>query len=688
MPAATARAEPGPADWWRDGPVYALYYVALAAFGVASEAWEVALPLAAVVAVHPLVGDRLSFRPGMVVYLLLSLPFAGLSRVHEVTGQTGLSVLGFTDNVAFYAALYYLFLTLVRLYGPRDERRIPRALLATGILMTVTGVGSREDPFVLATAAWAAVAFLALRAQLRLRPRDGGERGPRPLHAAAVGITFALAAIFTVAGVETLEAYHNDITRFFGRMFWRHRLPAAAGFDETAALQRITDLRLGGEANRIALSVFADAPPGLLRGKAYQTYGDGQWHAFDRLGEMRVDKGERGRERFGIYVLEGRPVPLEGAEATLEAFPARAYRAHFFLPLGAAAVVTRSDHITVFPGRTLQSRRSGTDRGYRVHVDPTPVRIEGMLPAYRHVPPDDAQLLARLDATLRELGLAPGAPARDAVRRLQAFFASEFTYDTQVTFAERDAGGDYVGQFLRTVRRGHCELFASAGTLLLRRLGLSARYVTGFVCEEENAYGGLYVARDRHAHAWCEVYDPALGWTTAEFTVAPGLPDTDGDGGGASAYARARLAWLSSYGLSGLFDFLLEQAAGVGQWFLAAWWRTAAVVILLAVYFWRRLRRRTGGVAYRDGRDFPADLAALRAEVLALEARLRRLGLGRQSNETLREYAARLDAAPADPERFPDRERAVALVRRLADQRYAPFDPVAASAGPDPGRSG
>lgn len=87
-------------------------------------------------------------------------------------------------------------------------------------------------------------------------------------------------------------------------------------------------------------------------------------------------------------------------------------------------------------------------------------------------------------------------------------------------------GTDPVEYFLQVSHEGYCVHFASAGVLLLRRLGIPARYVTGYVVHRDRwrkNEDGNYTASilDSDAHAWAEVYLDDLGWIPVEMT-----PDT------------------------------------------------------------------------------------------------------------------------------------------------------------------
>lgn len=95
------------------------------------------------------------------------------------------------------------------------------------------------------------------------------------------------------------------------------------------------------------------------------------------------------------------------------------------------------------------------------------------------------------------------------------------------------AGSNPVIDFLETTKRGHCALYASAMTLILRELGIPSRYCTGFYVESDNG-SNTVVLKERNLHAWVEVYTGQFGWVTFDPTsssVYPGRgnPGTDTD---------------------------------------------------------------------------------------------------------------------------------------------------------------
>jgi len=125
--------------------------------------------------------------------------------------------------------------------------------------------------------------------------------------------------------------------------------------------------------------------------------------------------------------------------------------------------------------------------------------------------------------------------------KIEAHLRKEFQYDLDLTDTERIEGQDPMVAFLYDFKRGHCEYFAGAMTLLCQSLGMTARMVVGFKCDEYNEYGDFYNVKQMHAHAWVEVLTMD-GWRTFD-------PTSDDE------VARAREAgtWQK---MKHLFDFL------------------------------------------------------------------------------------------------------------------------------------
>ena len=103
-------------------------------------------------------------------------------------------------------------------------------------------------------------------------------------------------------------------------------------------------------------------------------------------------------------------------------------------------------------------------------------------------------------------------------------------------------GADPVEDFVVRTRAGHCELFASAETLMCRSLGVPARVAAGFLADGRIGEGE-YLVRGADAHAWTEVYTPTTGWQLVDATPPGSVGGRDG------SFARVR-RWWDSVGFS------------------------------------------------------------------------------------------------------------------------------------------
>lgn len=99
---------------------------------------------------------------------------------------------------------------------------------------------------------------------------------------------------------------------------------------------------------------------------------------------------------------------------------------------------------------------------------------------------------------------------------LDKFSNEEFFY----TLEPPKLAADAVDDFLFNTRRGFCEHFASAFTLMARAAGIPARVVAGYQGGEFNPIGGYLIVRQSDAHAWSEVWLEDKGWTRVDPTAA------------------------------------------------------------------------------------------------------------------------------------------------------------------------
>lgn len=139
--------------------------------------------------------------------------------------------------------------------------------------------------------------------------------------------------------------------------------------------------------------------------------------------------------------------------------------------------------------------------------------------------PDDLPELDRLGEELRGRLEETGVEDDSLLKAAAAVSLVRSEVNTRVSYSKKleqmPAGADVVEYFLFTSGKGYCTHYASAGVLLLRELGVPARYVSGYVVGKEDFQkdeDGRYTAKvlDSDAHAWVEIFVSGIGWIPIE----------------------------------------------------------------------------------------------------------------------------------------------------------------------------
>lgn len=132
-----------------------------------------------------------------------------------------------------------------------------------------------------------------------------------------------------------------------------------------------------------------------------------------------------------------------------------------------------------------------------------------------------ARLPERVITLARELTETATTPY-EAARKIEQYLARGDVF----RYATRDvpyvaAGEDFVDQFLFELKKGYCDHFSSSMVVMLRSLGIPARWVKGFGPGEtvrDPSGDWVTVVRAKDAHAWVEAYMPGVGWVPFEPT--------------------------------------------------------------------------------------------------------------------------------------------------------------------------
>jgi transglutaminase-like putative cysteine protease len=105
----------------------------------------------------------------------------------------------------------------------------------------------------------------------------------------------------------------------------------------------------------------------------------------------------------------------------------------------------------------------------------------------------------------------PGRPLLAAVLDLTRRIFEEFEFDSTATTVATPPG-----EVLK-IKRGVCQDFAHLEVGCLRSIGLSARYVSGYL-ETEPPPGKPKLAGADVSHAWISVFCPGIGWVDVDPT--------------------------------------------------------------------------------------------------------------------------------------------------------------------------
>ena len=128
---------------------------------------------------------------------------------------------------------------------------------------------------------------------------------------------------------------------------------------------------------------------------------------------------------------------------------------------------------------------------------------------YKNSPPDTEDLFIYdkyqpiFQRLAQELNLYSKAPD-EIINLVEKYFAENYFYS--ISQNQRYPKGKYLEKFLFENKKGHCEYFATATTLLLREAGIPARYSIGYVMSEYSTWQNSYLIRGRDAHSWVEYY--------------------------------------------------------------------------------------------------------------------------------------------------------------------------------------
>lgn len=246
----------------------------------------------------------------------------------------------------------------------------------------------------------------------------------------------------------------------------------------------------------------------------------------------------------------------------------------------------------------------------------------------------------------------------DKVRAIERYFSGNgYTYQT-TGVAVPGIDEDYVDQFLFETKIGYCDNFSTSMVVMLRSLGIPARWAKGFTSGELVEAGNgeeldVYEVTNANAHSWVEVYFPDSGWVSFEPTQGFSNPtnfhvessDIETDNQDDVLEAPEPEAPESNVEPEEEEAEAAMAAPKEGGFEIKGWHiaiTVLAILVIAFILFKLRYRIMTKLYSLRLGRN-PNEKTFQDAYHHLLHV-LDHYGLEREDNQTLREYSKRIDA--------------------------------------------
>jgi hypothetical protein len=491
-------------------------------------------------------------------------------------------------NPALYAALMtavhlMLFAMVIRLYSARTRRdSLFLAMLSFAVMLSaaVLTVDTKFLIFFLVFLALGISTFIGLEvvrgadgaATTSLEPSD--ERGRKAARSLALTSGFVALAAMTLGGL-LFFILPRFTAGYFGAYSMKPKL--MTGFTESVELGQIGEIQ---KSTAVVMRIKVAGNPERFmsqrwRGIALARFDGWRWYASTRE-RKRVYANSDGwiflsnaHDVYASNPLSYR-VLLEpvASDAVFVAPGAGIVRGKFSAGSGLGDPTRRNYLLVDGTGSIFNPFPTYSELSYDAYSQPesaTPAHLrdagndypEDIQSIYLQVPDLDPRIPAlAIEAT------SGAATPYDKAVTLETFLRTHYGYTLDLTGAP---GKDPLAHFLFERRAGHCEYFASAMTVMLRTLGIPARYINGFQTGEYNNIGGDFIVRASDAHSWVEAYFPGNGWIT--FDPTPGGGDSNG---GWTASAGKYWDWLQLKWDEWVinYDFLhqvsLAQGAGRG----------------------------------------------------------------------------------------------------------------------------
>lgn len=512
---------------------------------------------------------------------------------------------GNRDKIPYHVFSWFMRLRYRKSTPPSDEGGLNISWSYFAICLIAAGATNepRDNffyPIVIALCAWAAWAT-------RVRRYSISVWAACAIAAAALGFVGQLGWV----------GFQNLVTPLLGQAFARF---GPKEFDATYARTTMGEIGAKKTSGKIVLRVKAESGsvPHLLRQASYDAFKDRMWvatrHDFAKIqseNDTTTWTLQPGITNGAVVRISGY---LHGGRGLLS-LPQGAAQLSELPVLGVEVTSLGVARATNGPGviSFLAEFMPGKS------IDEPPATNDLQIPNIEK--PAISEIANQIKSTARSTN------ATDLARAVEDYFTKNFTYSLYHK-ENVPKKATALTHFLKTTHTGHCEYFATATTLLLRELGIPARYTVGYSVQEFK--NDTYIVRERHGHAW------VLAWINNAWRE---IDTTPGSWLAMENEQASKLEALSDFFSNLWFKFSLWR--WLGQKGFISRLAPFLVLPLAAILVWRIFFRKKR-VQQKSATAQKFNWPGLDSEYYQLEARLAAAGHQRHPHETPAQWLQRL----------------------------------------------
>ncbi len=537
--------------------LYVLILLGISGFSLAGDMpglWVIAVSLI-LINIWMVRTEQFKAIPGFLadIVAMLAIIYAAVTVWQQIQNRSGSPILTIGQ--------FLVILQIVFIWQQRNNRDFAILLVLSLLLMVAAAISTASLIFGLMLIAYLFLSlFCCLLFHLKTETDEAKEalalpdhrldpttlkQDQRHLHRSMRRLT-ALVSVYAISCAVLVFLFfpRSAAARLFNQWQWRPQEPVT-GFSDHVGYQQVA--RIAQNDDPVAtVKVWKDGvlvtgtEPLRLRGMTLDRYNgldqlDRAAFQWSRTAVWQNDRSDVSlHETWHPYLAQATPrysqeITLRSTGSTVlfsiagpdEITPQRAGSEHHLALQYSATDETLQSTQSPLPSQIQYTvTASGTLGAERPDLFREGSWIDPLIAQYARRPDITADLPARrqayLDALPRGYRFGPTPYDEQIAADIQTHLRTTFSYTLDLSDVDFN-GRDPIVAFLYDTKRGHCEYFAGAMTLLCQSLGLDARMVVGFLCDDYNPWGNYYQVRQSHAHAWVEVLT-THGWVTFDPT--------------------------------------------------------------------------------------------------------------------------------------------------------------------------